>query len=58
MSIHGNGGGDLNPNDPLFAAAQKACMPNTPKLPTTGGNGGPGTGAGGQSSSGIVIGPG
>jgi hypothetical protein len=57
MSIHGGPGGDLNPNDPLFAAAQKACMPNAPKPPASG-NGSSGTGAGGQSSSGIVIGPG
>ncbi len=57
MSIHGSAGGDLNPNNPLFAAAQKACMPNAP-APPAGGNGGSGAGAGGQSSSGVVIGPG
>ena len=32
MSINGSAGSDLNPNDPLFQAAQKACMPNAPTL--------------------------
>jgi hypothetical protein len=32
MSIQGGPGSDLNPNNPLFQAAQKACMPNAPKL--------------------------
>ncbi|HEY1653397.1 MAG TPA: hypothetical protein VGG09_16040 [Acidimicrobiales bacterium] len=58
MSIHGGPGGDLNPNDPLFAAAQKACMPNAPVPPPGDKNSaGAGSGNSGSSSSGIVIGP-
>ena len=55
MSIHAGAGSDLNPNDPLFQAAQKACMPNAPKPTSGGGTGGSGSGS---SSGGIVIGPG
>jgi hypothetical protein len=59
MSIQGGPGGDLNPNDPLFAAAQKACMPNAPVPPPGDRNSaGAGSGNAGSSSSGIVIGPG
>jgi hypothetical protein len=47
LSINGSAGSDLNPNDPLFQAAQKACMPNAPK-PPSGGNGRVGTGSGGN----------
>jgi hypothetical protein len=47
MQIHSSPGSDLNPNDPLFQAAQKACMPNAPKLNTSGsGSGGSFSGAG------------
>jgi hypothetical protein len=54
MSIHGSAGGDLNPNDPLFQAAQKACMPNAPRPPA--GNGATGSGGSGQSGGGMIIG--
>jgi hypothetical protein len=41
ISLHSSPGSDLNPNDPAFQAAQKACMPNAPTLPTkqSGGSG-------------------
>jgi hypothetical protein len=31
LKINGSPGSDLNPNNPLFQAAQKACMPYAPK---------------------------
>jgi hypothetical protein len=46
LQIQGGAGSDLNPNDPLFQAAQKACMPNAP-LPK-GGSGNTSTGSGGS----------
>lgn len=60
MSIQGGQGSDLNPNNPLFQAAQRACMPNAPKpgsgsgsnKTTGGGTSGSGTSGGGQISSG------
>ncbi len=57
MSIQGGPGGDLNPSDPLFEAAQKACMPNAP-APPPGDKASGGAGSGGSGSSGIVTGPG
>lgn len=39
LSLKGSSNSDLNPNDPAFQKAQKACMPNAPRL-----NGGPGGG--------------
>jgi hypothetical protein len=47
MRINGSPGSDLNPSDPLFQAAQKACMPNAPKLRS---GTGPGTSSGSASS--------
>jgi hypothetical protein len=48
ISLHGSPGSDLNPNDPAFQAAQKACMPNAPSLPKgTGGSGAVSIGGGG-----------
>jgi hypothetical protein len=55
LSINGSGGGDLNPNNPLFQAAQKACMPNAPKLPS-GTKGGNATTGGGSSGIGSGVG--
>jgi hypothetical protein len=57
MSIQAGSGSDLNPNNPLFQAAQRACMPNAPHLggsnkSTGGGSRGSGTSGGGQTSSG------
>jgi hypothetical protein len=57
MSIGAGAGSDLNPNNPLFQAAQRICMPNAPKLGTGGktsgsGSGGNATSSGGQISSG------
>ncbi len=48
ISLHGSPGSDLNPNDPAFQAAQKACMPNAPSLPKN-------TKIGGSSGSGAVL---
>jgi hypothetical protein len=50
MQIQGSSGSDLNPNNPLFAAAQKACDPNAPKLGS--GNKVSGSGGGGNVSTG------
>jgi hypothetical protein len=50
LSIHSSPGSDLNPNNPLFAAAQKACMPNAPTATSNGGKGGSGTSASGSGS--------
>jgi hypothetical protein len=50
LQIQGGPGSDLNPNDPLFQAAQKACMPNAPKLPSGGGNATTGGGGSGTIS--------
>jgi hypothetical protein len=55
LNLNGSAGSDLNPNNPLFQAAQKACMPNAPKLPTGRQNSGSG---GITSSGGGVIGAG
>jgi uncharacterized membrane protein YgcG len=44
MQIQGGPGSDLNPNDPLFAAAQKACNPGAPGR----GSGGKTSGSGGS----------
>lgn len=52
LQISGGPGSDLNPNDPLFQAAQKACMPNAPKFHSGGGNA---TTSGGGSGSGGVF---
>jgi hypothetical protein len=41
-----NSSSDLNPNNPLFQAAQKVCMPNAPHLPA-GGKTSSGSGGGG-----------
>jgi hypothetical protein len=49
LKISGGAGSDLNPNDPLFQAAQKACMPNAPH--PSGGNESTGTAGSGTSSS-------
>jgi hypothetical protein len=46
LSINGSAGSDLNPNNPLFQAAQKVCMPNVP-APPSGGKGGQSTSGGG-----------
>ena len=43
MQIQGGPGSDLNPDDPLFQAAQKACNPGAPRL----GSGGKTSGSGG-----------
>jgi hypothetical protein len=57
MSIQAGSGSDLNPNNPLFQAAQRVCMPNAPKLGAGGKTSGSGshgnaTTGGGQISSG------
>ena len=54
ISLQAGSGSDLNPNNPLFQAAQRVCMPNAPKPPPGGGNKstGNGTSGGGQISSG------
>jgi hypothetical protein len=58
ISLQAGSGGDLNPDNPLFQAAQRVCMPNAPKLPgggnktSGGGSGGNATTGGGQISSG------
>ncbi|HWF15516.1 MAG TPA: hypothetical protein VG244_04990 [Acidimicrobiales bacterium] len=41
-----NSSSDLNPNNPLFQAAQKICMPNAPHLPAGGGKTSTGSGGG------------
>jgi hypothetical protein len=46
ISINGSAGSDLNPNDPLFQAAQKVCMPNAPKPPVGAGKTSTGAGSG------------
>jgi hypothetical protein len=50
MQMQGSPGSDLNPNNPLFAAAQKACDPNAPKPGS--GSKTSGSGGGGLSTSG------
>jgi hypothetical protein len=50
MQIQGGQGSDLNPSNPLFQAAQKACDPNAPKL--GGGSKTSGSGGGGNFSTG------
>jgi hypothetical protein len=55
MQMQGSPGSDLNPNNPLFAAAQRACDPNAPKPGSgskTSGSGGGGnlSTSGGQTS--------
>jgi hypothetical protein len=54
ISIHlsNNPGSDLNPNNPLFQTAQKACMPNAPKFPSGKQNATSGSGGSGSASSG------
>ena len=59
ISIQGGSSSDLNPNNPLFQAAQRVCMPNAPKSPagsgsksSGGGSSGNATTGGGQISSG------
>jgi hypothetical protein len=48
LSINGSPGSDLNPNNPLFQAAQKACMPYAPKGATN-------TKTGSSSNSGSTV---
>ena len=51
-------GSELNPNNPQFQAAQKACGGHLPRLPKGAGSGKQGTGSGGQSSGGVIgVGP-
>jgi hypothetical protein len=52
LSINGSAGSDLNPNNPLFQAAQRVCMPNAPAAPS-GGRGNQSTSGGGNTAFGV-----
>lgn len=58
IQIQGGPGSDLNPNNPLFAAAQKACMPGAPKLGTGGKTSGSGGNGNFSTSGGLTSGAG
>jgi hypothetical protein len=58
LHVHASPGSDLNPNDPLFQAAQKACMPGAASVNPKGGGGPLSTSSGSGSSSGLQLSPG
>lgn len=57
MQIKISPGSQLNPNNPQFQAAQKACGSKLPALPKGAGSGKQGTGSGALSISGSGVGP-
>ena len=58
LHVQATPGSDLNPNDPLFRAAQKACMPGAASVNPKGGSGSLSTSSGSGSSSGLQLSPG